>query len=87
MHADEAILADKFGTLLSSGAYPYDPAEYHGPVLAWLAWIPAHLTGRTTYAALTEATLRIVPALAGIALMLVPLTVTPPSGWTAAMIA
>ena len=53
MHADEAVLADKFGTLLATGAYSYDPHEYHGPMLTRLAWIPAHLTGRTTYAALT----------------------------------
>src|SRR5690242_905418 len=56
MHADEAILADKFGTMLAGGGFPYDLHDYHGPVLAYLAWIPAHLTGRTTYEALTEST-------------------------------
>jgi predicted membrane-bound mannosyltransferase len=67
MHADEAGLAGKFGTPLETGAYPYDPDEYHGLVLAYLDWIPAHLTGRTSYARLRETTLRIAPALAGIA--------------------
>ena len=84
MHADEAILADKFGTLLTTGAYPYDPREYHGPVLAYLAWIPAHLTGRATYAGLTEATLRAAPAAAGILLALAPLLLIPAVGATAA---
>ena len=84
MHADEAILADKFGTLLATGAFPYDPREYHGPVLAYLAWIPAHLTGRTTYAGLTEATLRAAPAAAGILLVLAPLLLIPAIGAAAA---
>jgi predicted membrane-bound mannosyltransferase len=87
MHADEAILADKFGALLATGAYPYDPREYHGPVLAYLAWITAHLAGRTTYAALTETTLRIVPAIAGILVALSPLVLAPEIGATAALAA
>ena len=28
MHADEAVHADKFGTLLEGGRYAYDPSEY-----------------------------------------------------------
>jgi len=87
MHADEAILADKLGTLLSTGAFPYDPLDYHGPVLAYLAWVPAHLTGRTTYAALTEAVLRAAPAAAGILLALSPLLLAPAIGCTAAFAA
>ncbi len=87
MHADEAILADKFGTLLATGAYPYNPREYHGPVLAYLAWITAHLAGRTTYAALTETTLRIAPAIAGILVAISPLVLAPEIGATAALAA
>lgn len=92
MHADEAILADKLGTLLATGAYPYDPREYHGPVLSYLAWIPARLTGQTTYGALTETTLRIAPAIAGMVLALTPLLLAPAIGgaaatWAAAMVA
>ena len=70
MHADEAILADKFGTLLATKAYPYDPREYHGPILAYVTWPAAQLAGQATYNTLTEITLRIVPALAGILLAL-----------------
>src|ERR1039458_4371045 len=87
LHADEAILADKFGTLLATGTYPYNPREYHGPVLAYLAWIPAFLTGRTTYAALTETTLRIAPAIAGVLVALSPLVLLPEIGATAALAA
>ena len=87
MHADEAILADKLGTLLETGRYPYDPCEYHGPVLGYLAWIPAQLAGRTSYAALTEAVIRAAPAAAGILLALSPLLLAPAIGWTAAFVA
>jgi len=87
MHADEAILADKLGTLLATGAYPYDPVEYHGPVLGYMAWISAHLAGRTTHAALTETVLRAAPAAAGILLALAPLLLAPAIGWTAAFTA
>jgi predicted membrane-bound mannosyltransferase len=87
MHADEAILADKFGTFLERGSYAYDPTEYHGPVLAYLSAIPAWLRGRTNYATLTEATLRVVPALAGILLALSPLLLAGALGETAAGLA
>ena len=37
MHADEAVLADKTGTLVEKGLFQYDPHDYHGPVLQYLA--------------------------------------------------
>ena len=73
MHADEAVLADKFGGLLETGSFPYDPQDYHGPALAWLTLAPAWLTGAHRYADLTETTLRIVPAVCGMLLVLMPL--------------
>jgi uncharacterized protein (TIGR03663 family) len=73
MHADEAVLADKFGGLLETGSFPYDPQDYHGPALAWLTLAPAWLAGAHRYADLTETTLRIVPALCGVLLVLMPL--------------
>jgi predicted membrane-bound mannosyltransferase len=92
MHADEAILADKLGTMLASGVYHYDPSEYHGPVLSYLAWIPARMTGRTSYEALSETLLRIAPAVTGIFLALAPLLLAAVIGaraamWAAALIA
>jgi predicted membrane-bound mannosyltransferase len=87
MHADEAILADKFGTLLATGHYVYDPLDYHGPMLAYCTLLPAYLTGRTSYARLDEPTLRIVPATAGILLALSPLLFTSVIGFAAAWLA
>ena len=87
MHADESILADKFGELLAGHGYPYDPHEFHGPVLAYCALLPAWLTGRTSYAQLTETTLRLVPAVAGILLALTPLLLAPAIGRGAAVAA
>ena len=46
MHADEAVHADKLGTLLEGGGYAYDPAEYHGPTLYYLTPRPGLAPGR-----------------------------------------
>jgi uncharacterized protein (TIGR03663 family) len=73
MHADEAVLADKFGGLLETGHFAYDPQDYHGPALAWLTLAPAWIGGAHRFADLTETTLRIVPALCGVLLVLMPL--------------
>ncbi len=69
MHSDEAVHADKFGTLLEEGRYEYDPEEYHGPTLYYLTLLTAKLQGASAYVDLTEATLRIVPAVFGVALV------------------
>lgn len=68
MHADEAIHADKLGTLLAGGGYAYDPADYHGPTLYYLTLPVAWLAGARRHVDLDEVTLRLVPALLGIAL-------------------
>jgi uncharacterized protein (TIGR03663 family) len=73
MHADEAVLADKFGGLLETGSFAYDPQDYHGPALAWLTLAPARLAGAHRYVDLTETTLRVVPAVCGVLLVLMPL--------------
>src|SRR5262249_35032187 len=73
MHADEGVLADKFGSFLETGNYAYDPGEHHGPALAYITWLPAWLTGHRTYQALTEKTLRAAPAAAGLLVALLPL--------------
>lgn len=72
MHCDEAILADKFGTLLETGTWKYDPTDYHGPTLIYFSLIPAWLTRTSHYVDLHESTLRIVPAFFGLLLCLVP---------------
>jgi len=70
MHTDEAVHAVKFGTLLETGVYRYDKNEYHGPTLNYFTLLPAWLAGQTTLAELSEETLRIVPALFGVGLIL-----------------
>jgi uncharacterized protein (TIGR03663 family) len=69
MHADEAVHADKFGTLLEGGAYAYDPSEYHGPTLYYLTLLPAWVRGTSRYVEIDEVTLRCVPAVLGVALV------------------
>jgi uncharacterized protein (TIGR03663 family) len=69
MHADEGVHADKFGTLLEGGGYAYDPAEFHGPTLYYLALLPAWLRGERRYVEIDEVTLRSVPAVLGVALV------------------
>ncbi|HEY6553685.1 MAG TPA: TIGR03663 family protein, partial [Vicinamibacteria bacterium] len=69
MHADEAIHADKFGTLLEGEGYAYDPSEYHGPTLYYMTLLPAWLRGESRYVEIDEVTLRLVPAILGVALV------------------
>jgi uncharacterized protein (TIGR03663 family) len=69
MHADEAVHADKFGTLLEGGGYAYDPSEYHGPTLYYLTLPSAWLQGARRYVQIDEITLRAVPATLGVALV------------------
>lgn len=73
MHCDEAILADKFGTLLETGSWKYDPTDYHGPTLIYLSLIPAWIVRIHHYVDLRECTLRLVPAVAGMMILLMPL--------------
>jgi uncharacterized protein (TIGR03663 family) len=74
MHHDEANQAVKFGRLLETGRYEYDPADHHGPTLYYLTLPAAWVRGQATLAALDERTLRIVPACFGVALPLLFLT-------------
>lgn len=69
MHTDEAVHADKFGTLLEKGQYWYDRFEYHGPTLNYFSLIPAWLGAKENYVQVTEFTLRIVPVFFGILLV------------------
>jgi uncharacterized protein (TIGR03663 family) len=69
MHADEAVHADKFGTLLEDGRYVYDSEEFHGPTLYYLTLPSAWAEGARRYVEIDETTLRIVPALLGVLLV------------------
>jgi uncharacterized protein (TIGR03663 family) len=87
MHADEGVLADKFGTLLETGAYGYDPHDFHGPALLYATLIPAGLRGIHRYADLDEAALRIVPVFFGLALTALPFLLADALGRAAALAA
>jgi uncharacterized protein (TIGR03663 family) len=70
MHHDEANQAVKFGTLLETGEYRYDRNDHHGPTLYYLTLPAAWIRGQATMAELDEWTLRAVPAVMGIGLIL-----------------
>ncbi len=69
MHTDEAVHADKFGTLLEKGIYEYDPNEYHGPTLNYSTLIPAWLSSAEDLSQVDEFTLRIIPVFFGLGLI------------------
>jgi len=81
MHTDEAVNAVKFGQLLESGKYSYDKNEYHGPAIYYLSLIPAWLTKTKEYPDLNENHLRVVPAIAGIFLMFLLISLKRTTGW------
>jgi uncharacterized protein (TIGR03663 family) len=70
MHTDEAVHAIKFGALLEYGYYRYDKNEYHGPTLNYFTLPAAWIKSRKTLSSLDESTLRIIPACAGIGMIL-----------------
>lgn len=66
LHNDEAVQGYKTGLLLESGTYRYDPTGHHGPTLYFLDLPIARLRGESTLAELSEVSLRLLPALAGL---------------------
>lgn len=73
MHTDEAVHAEKFGMLLEKDQYRYDPHEFHGPTLNYFTLASAWVCGEKTYTEINEATLRAIPAVFGVGLILMPL--------------
>lgn len=69
MHHDEANQAVRFGTLLETGEYRYDRNDHHGPTLYYLTLPVAWARGQHTFAEVDERTLRMVPALFGVGLI------------------
>ena len=88
MHADEANQAVKLGHLLETGDYRFDPKDHHGPTLYYFGLISAWIRGQNSLAELDEATVRLVPAWAGvlgvICLGLLVGRFVPRAGWIAA---
>lgn len=65
MHADEANQAVKLGELIETGRYSFDPRDHHGPTLYYAGAVVARIRGERTLAALSETTVRLVPAIFG----------------------
>ncbi|MEO5716410.1 MAG: flippase activity-associated protein Agl23 [Luteolibacter sp.] len=72
-HADEATGARITASRMTSGDYRFDPVHYHGPLLSSLAIPLCQWKGEDVWPELTKHTLRLVPAVAGSLLLLVPL--------------
>ncbi|MBK1826090.1 flippase activity-associated protein Agl23 [Haloferula rosea] len=72
-HADEATGARITAQRLESNNYVFDPVHYHGPTLSGAAMVSARLHGMSRWAELEKAALRLVPALAGCLLVLIPI--------------
>ncbi len=70
MHHDEANQAVKFGILLEQGEYRYDRTEHHGPTLYYLSLPFAWIASGTSFSALSEVTLRLVPVIFGVGIIL-----------------
>lgn len=61
MHADEAVHAVKLGILMETGAYEYNPREYHGPFIYYAALPFVWATGADTLADIPDETPLRVP--------------------------
>ena len=72
-HADEATGARITARRMESGGANFDPKHYHGPLLADLTIPLCRLRGETGWLEMTKETPRLVSAIAGILLVLLPL--------------
>ena len=70
MHTDESVNAFIIGQLLAGDSFRYDSQDRHGPALAAETVPLIRLEGSKTFADLTEAQLRLAPALTGVATVL-----------------
>lgn len=70
MHHDEANQAVKFGLLLERGEYTYDPKDHHGPTLYYFALPLAWISSGASFETLSETTLRLLPVLFGVGILL-----------------
>lgn len=86
-HADEAVHAEKFRKLWQGEGYTYDPNEFHGPTLYYATLPVMAWRGVRTFAETREADYRLVPALFGAALVLLPLGLSSRIGRKAALLA
>jgi len=81
MHGDEAVNAVKFSQLVESGNFFYDPTEYHGPSLYYFSLPASWISGKLSLKELTETTVRIVPLIFGVGLVLLVFLLKSGMGW------
>ena len=90
-HFDEAtqarIVAAQFPGDAKSGTMAFNPHHFHGPLPINAAVVSAKIAGEESWLSLTKLTLRIVPALSGIAVVLLMLASAPLIGRIAALAA
>lgn len=72
-HADEATGARITAARMESGDYRFDPVHYHGPILSSLAIPLCKGRGENGWREMTKTTPRLLTAIAGSLLLLVPL--------------
>lgn len=91
LHFDEATQAriaasylDKTGDS-EKGMISFNPRHFHGPLPVYAAVVSAKIAGEGSWLSLTKLTLRIVPALSGIAVVLLMLGSAPLIGRIAAL--
>jgi uncharacterized protein (TIGR03663 family) len=72
-HADEATGARITSGRMESGDYRFDPFHYHGPTLSSLAGPLCKLNGENRWSEMTKTPPRVLTAIAGSLLILVPL--------------
>jgi uncharacterized protein (TIGR03663 family) len=73
VHADEATGARITSKRLEAGDYRFDPLHYHGPTMSILAASVCRMRGEGGWKEMTKESLRLLPAVAGILVLLVPL--------------
>ena len=73
LHADEATGARITANRMEAGEYRFDPVHFHGPIMSSLAIPICEIRGETRWKEMTKLSLRILPAVTGCLLLLVPL--------------
>ena len=71
-HADEATGARITARRMESGGANFDPKHYHGPLLADLAMPMCRAHGEDGWREMSKSSLRLIPAIAGTLLVLLP---------------
>lgn len=73
LHADEATGARITARRMETGGANFDPKHYHGPLLADLAMPMCRARSEDGWRGMTKFTLRLVPAIVGMLLVMLPL--------------